>query len=342
MTTKASFGREKPYDGEKRVFLRNATLHTIKKGYPGNPYKDGMFTGRYAAGAGKSILRILKWKLSKNPKAEEKRNDPFALKVVNHNHLPETAGDYLMWLGHASFLIHLGGKFIITDPCLTAPPLIPRLAPLPLSVEGINMDYMLISHGHYDHLDSDSLQMLHGDHLQALVPLRMAPIVNDKNQAVGVQEAGWFQQYRIDHGLEIYLLPAHHWHKRTMMDTNRVLWGSFLIRYKGKSIYFAGDTALSSHFSEIAELFGRIDYALLPIGAYDPSYIMKTSHMNPEEAVTAFHDLNARVLIPMHYGTFDLTDEPLGEPLRRLARLSNQKKVNGEVRVLDVGTVMPL
>ncbi|MCP4345805.1 MAG: hypothetical protein GY795_09795 [Desulfobacterales bacterium] len=325
------------------IFLKNDKLQTIKKDYKGNFFKNGKFAGQYTTDVNNiTPFRILKWKLSASPKAEAKKKDSFSLKIIKHNSLPTCNDDYIMWLGHASFLIHLNGKYIITDPCLTSPPFVPRQSAIPLKIKKLKADYLLISHGHYDHLDSDTLQMLNGNKIKALVPLQMGSVVKSMNDNIAVQEAGWYQQYDVGGDIEFFLLPAQHWHKRTATDLNKVLWGSYVIRHKNKTIYFAGDTAFASHFSEIGKLFGEIDYAILPIGAYDPPYIMKNNHINPKEAVRAFHDLKAKVFIPMHYGTFDLTDEPPGEPVRWLDTMVNNGEVKGDVKKQDVGTVFKI
>jgi L-ascorbate metabolism protein UlaG (beta-lactamase superfamily) len=178
-----------------------------------------------------------------------------------------------------------------------------------------------------------------GPALTALVPLRLGPLVASGRPGIRVQEAGWYQVFDTP-GLEITLLPAMHWNRRGLRDFNKALWGSFLIRWKGKSIYFAGDTGYQTHFKEVPELVGPVDIALLPIGAYDPPFIMRPSHLDPEEALQAFVDLKARRLVPMHYGTFDLSDEPLGEPLQRLRAAAAGWGLEASLRPLAVGEVL--
>jgi L-ascorbate metabolism protein UlaG (beta-lactamase superfamily) len=211
-----------------------------------------------------------------------------------------------------------------------------RKTPLPVDIANIASDYILISHGHYDHLDQRTLAQLQGTSLTALVPLKIGPIVHAANPAIQIQEAGWYQQFKTD-DITITLLPAKHWNRRTLFDFNQTLWGSFLIQTKTHTIYFAGDTGYTGHFKEIAALVGPIDYAILPIGAYEPSFIMQPSHLNPEEALQAFEDLGAKHLIPMHYGTFDLSDEPLGEPIQRLNQLLHERHLEPKVIIPDVG-----
>jgi len=324
--------------GEK--FLRNNELGTIKPGYQGNPYINGSFCGQYASEAGNSLLKVLKWKLSSNPKAVEKENDTFRLKVIKHDVVPKDEDDSIMWLGHAYFFIRLNGKNILIDPCFTSPPFTRRLSKLPFDVKDFDVDYLLVSHGHFDHLDSDSIKQLSYQNTTALLPLMMSPLINTMNNKIVTQEAGWYQQLDTGGKIEIYLLPAYHWHKRTLSDLNSILWGSYIIKYKDKTIYFAGDSAYSYHFKEIGELFKKIDYAILPIGGYDPPFMMKDNHLNPEEAVEACYDLNAKTLIPMHFGTFDISDEPIGDPIRWLNRLIKARTFNGDVQILDVGEIL--
>jgi len=320
--------------------MQNPDLPSLHPGFSGNTFRQGRFVERYMSSVGRSFWPVLKWKLSRNPKARSKREDAFSLTVRPLAEVPE--GDCLVWLGHASFLLRAAGKTLLFDPCLKGPRFLRRLAAVPLDVGKVAVDYVLVSHGHYDHLDLPTLRSLRGPALMALVPLRLGEVARDGNPAMAAQEAGWYQRFDTGPELEVILLPAQHWHRRGLNDHNAALWGSFLVRWKGISVYFAGDTGYGGHFREIREHFGPVDFALLPIGAYDPPFLMQPSHMNPEEALKAFQDLEGRTLIPMHYGTFDLSDEPRGEPLRRLMAAGAKEADGGGIRVLDVGEVLSL
>jgi L-ascorbate metabolism protein UlaG (beta-lactamase superfamily) len=298
--------------------MNNEKLRTLRPDFPGHRLRAGRYVTAYSSQAGQSLRPLLRWKLTRNPKAAAKRADRFQLELRPVTQLPDPARDYLIWLGHATFLIHVQGRTLLTDPCLTAPPLMRRLCPPPLDLRDLAVDYLLISHGHYDHLDLATLAMLPGPGSTALVPLGLGAQVRAGNPRLAVQEADWYQVYDTGPELRITLLPAQHWHRRGLTDLNRALWGSFHLRWGGRSLYFAGDTGYQDHFREIAALVGPVDAALLPIGAYDPGYMMQQSHMNPEEALRAAGDLRAARMVPMHFGTFDLSDEPLGEPLARL------------------------
>lgn len=319
-------------------YVRNESLLTVRENYAGNPMRDGIFLNSDLNPNLKSFSVIFKWFMSENPQREEKKKDPFRVKTQHVTDFRSISENGLMWLGHSTFLIRLDGKWLITDPCLTAAPLQKRYSDLPMPISQLeSVDYVLLSHNHYDHLDSDTLSTWRSRNMKTLVPLRLGSTVRSMNKFIIIQEAGWFQKYDLEEDFEIILLPAIHWSKRGLWDNNRSLWGSFLIRTPQTTIYFSGDTAYGAHFGEIAELFGKIDIALMPIGAYKPQHIMKSAHTSPHEAVQAFHDLKAKTFIPMHYGTFDLADEPMGEPIKLLQNIKNDGLLNGELRIPDAG-----
>ena len=312
--------------------MNNPDLQTIREGFSGNTFRHGRFVERYMSSIGNSFWPVLRWKLSPKPGARAKREDPYRLPMRPLEQLPPLDRDWLVWLGHASFLLRAAGRTLLLDPCLRGPRLLRRLCPVPLDLSGVDVDYVLISHGHYDHLDLATLKGLRGPALQALAPLRLGALI----PGMPVQEAGWYQRFDTGPGLEVTLLPAQHWHRRGLHDFNKALWGSFRVQWGGRSLFFAGDTGYNGHFREIREQMGPVDFALLPIGAYDPPFIMQPSHLNPEEALRAFQDLQGGTMIPMHFGTFDLSDEPIGEPLRRLMAAG----AGQAIRVLDVGEVL--
>ena len=321
--------------------MQNPDLPSIHPGFPGHTLRHGRFVERYMSSIGRSFWPVLKWNFSRNPKRAAKRRDPFRLTVRPLAELPALDRDWLVWLGHASFLLRAGGRTLLLDPCLRGPRFLRRLAAVPLDPAQLEVDFVLISHGHFDHLDLATLRGLRGP-ASALVPLRLGALAQSANPALAVQEAGWYQRFDTGDGPQVTLLPAQHWHRRGLNDFNAALWGSFLVQWPGRSLYFAGDTGYNGHFREIRAQVGPVDYALLPIGAYDPDYIMQQSHLNPEEALRAFQDLQGGTMIPMHYGTFDLSDEPRGEPLARLLAAGAATGLGTAITVLDVGEVLYL
>ncbi|MFN0057395.1 MAG: MBL fold metallo-hydrolase [Planctomycetota bacterium] len=228
---------------------------------------------------------------------------------------------HLTWVGHATFVMRLGGVLVATDPVwrgsiayvkrLVAPGV--RLESLP------GLDVVTVTHNHYDHLDVPTLKRLR----ERFDPLFVVPRQNGRLlRAAGIEriaELCWWQSIQVG-DLEIVLVPAQHWSsRRWILDMNRSLWGGYVFRSREGTAYHAGDTAFEPLlFGSIADSFPALDWAMLPIGAYNPEWFLKTQHMNPEDAGRAFKILGARRLVPMHYGTYHLTDEPVGEPIERL------------------------
>ena len=232
-------------------------------------------------------------------------------------------GDRLTWLGHASFLLHLEGRTILTDPYLSdhASPL-PPLGPKRFARPGLpprrlpRIDLLLLSHNHYDHLDLPTIEALAGkDRVEVVVPLGLAGYFRERGY-LRVYELDWYGERRLP-GLAITALPAIHFSKRTPFDRNRTLWTGYAIQGRGKRVYFAGDTAYGPVFQEVGRRVAPFELALLPIGAYEPRLLMQGSHATPEEALRIGRELGARRVVGMHWGTIRLTDEPPFEPPER-------------------------
>jgi L-ascorbate metabolism protein UlaG (beta-lactamase superfamily) len=258
----------------------------------------------------------------------------------------------LTWIGHATFLLQLGGVNILTDPHLTerASPLSfagPRrhVAPALDFARLPHIDAVVISHSHYDHLDRGTVTRLSR---QAdgppmfFVPLRLKAWFA-KQGIDNVTELDWWES-RTHMGLKFNLAPVQHWSARSLWDRNRTLWGSWVIEHPEMRFLFGGDFGYSRDLADIGKRFGRIDLAALPIGAYEPRWFMHIMHVNPEEAVRAHRDLNARYSVGMHWGTFKLTDELLDEPPQKLAEALAREGIaperfflmqHGETRKLD-------
>ena len=324
--------------------LRNEALATVRPDYSGNK----LFGSEFANGAElfePSFSTLLKWQLTANPQKEEKKRDAWAPAVVDCTAALEAKDDVLIWLGHSCFWLRIEGVTLLFDPVLYSSLGLRRRHALPCLPEDLTgIDLLLLSHGHRDHLDQESLRFLAKENpgLRVLSSLRMGPLLRGMVPGLAVQEAGWWQRYDLGPAspLEIYYLPASHWHRRGLADLNRVLWGSFLIKAADKLIYFAGDTAYGDHFEQIERHFGPLDVVLMPIGAYKPAFMMAQSHVNPHEAAKAANVLRAGHLVPMHYGTFDLSDEPASEPLRQLTEVAAGGMLRGELHAPAVGEVL--
>jgi L-ascorbate metabolism protein UlaG (beta-lactamase superfamily) len=326
-------------------FRFNDNLPFVKENARGVWYEDGQFIHAKFASNTANFSEILRWQLTPNPQKKEKKADDFRVKCIYDPSFLSSTDDMVVWLGHASFFIRIGGITLLTDPCLTDLPLIKRLVVPPCPIPALNnINYLLLSHGHRDHFDEKVIRQLISQNpsMSFLLPLEISQLLGKQRNSVLFQEAAWWQQFAVKDDLEITFLPAKHWNRRYLNDLNRQLWGSFWIKYRGTTIYFGGDSAYDTHFSEIREVMGEPDICLLPIGAYRPSYIMKPAHMNPAEAAQAFQDLGGKIMVPMHYGTYDLSDEPLGEPLQLLLEIDKMNRLSGELKALAVGEVLPL
>jgi len=328
------------------TYSSNAKLKTILKGYKGNAVIKGKFIDPNKRFSG-SFMKVLQWKAMKNEKAEAKKKDTWRLKVQKGNDFLKQKGSCIVWLGHASFFMQLNGKRFLIDPVFgRISGIVPRFSDLPCAPEDFtNIDYVLLSHAHRDHCDKSSLKKIFALNPNAtlLTSLNTGKLVADWVSGLKFQEAGWYQQYDLPvPNLKITFLPTQHWSNRFMTDINKTLYGSFMIEADGLNVFFNGDSGYCDYPKQIAELFPNIDIAMIGVGAYHPPLMMKDVHTNPEEAVQIFHDLKAKTFIPMHYGTFDLADEPLGEPYRTLKELEAKKKIKGDLKLLDVGEMFKI
>jgi len=317
----------------------NKELTFTKKGWKGNLMLDNQFVNQDKKKP-QNFTTFIKWRLSTNPFKKEKKNEIYSLKIREDNSFINSSKDGIQWLGHSSFIIRLNGVTITTDPVYFPMTGVKRLSKMPLSPDKITpIDYLLITHGHRDHFDRKSFKIIakKNPNMIALIPLKFTPLIGKK---VKSQEAGWYQRYKTNSQITIDFVPAFHWHKRGITDFNNILWGSFIIRSKNKTIFFCGDSSYGPHFKEIGKLYGPIDICIMPIGAYRPSYMMKDSHMTPEESYKAFKDLKGKIMIPMHYGTYDLADELRGEPEKRIRVLG--KKNPGTVKIISPGETFTL
>jgi N-acyl-phosphatidylethanolamine-hydrolysing phospholipase D len=239
----------------------------------------------------------------------------------------------LTWIGHAAFLLQLGGLNVLVDPQFSgrASPVQlmgpRRIVPLPLPVEDLpRIDVVLTSHNHYDHLDVGTVKRLaalpSGSPL-FLVPLGLASWFRGHG-IERVEEYDWWQSREVE-GVRFTLVPVQHWSKRTLWDTNRTLWGGWVMEGGGRRVIHTGDLGYSRDARDIGERLGPFDLALIPIGAYAPRWFMKTMHVDVAEALQVRADLGAARAIGMHWGTFEgLTDEPMDEPPALLERLRTQ------------------
>ena len=231
--------------------------------------------------------------------------------------------DYIAWIGHATFLIKLGNTTIITDPVFSknAGPLIfgpDRFTEPALNLDEIpKTDLFLLTHNHYDHLDKSTIRKFPFKDAKVLLPLKLGKYF--KPRFKDINEMDWYDEIKVNNDLKITFLPAVHWSKRSLTDTNKTLWGNFLIEYKGKKILFACDTGYGNIYKDLGEKYGPIDITMINIGAYNfkPMFDKSIYHTTPEEALNVAQDLKSKKVIGMHWGTFVLSLEPIMEPRKR-------------------------
>lgn len=327
--------------GEHISFRRNEGLITVKPYWKGNPVVKGRFINRQHHSS-HGVGNILKWRFSPNPQREEKRREKWHPDIHYLHSLEDVQGDALVWLGHNSFFMQFGGKRLMFDPVFGSIPFVRRRSKLPVNPDIFtNIDYLLLSHDHFDHLDKRSIARLYQNNprLKAFCGLGMGELLRGWFPDMPVIEAGWYQQIG-DGELRITFLPAQHWSKRSVSDGGQRLWGAFMLQAHGLSVYYSGDTGYSRHFTEIPELFGSPDYALLGIGAYKPRWFMQPNHISPYDSLKASSEMKAGLTIPMHYGTFDLSDEPLSDPPKVFA--AEARKRNIPVAIPALGEIVRL
>ncbi|MBL4863353.1 MAG: MBL fold metallo-hydrolase [Rhodobiaceae bacterium] len=230
--------------------------------------------------------------------------------------------DFLTWLGHASFLIRIAGKMILTDPYLTSYAGPAGLGPKRFVKSGIAIrdlppiDILAVSHNHYDHLDERALALLQGkDRMTVVVPLKLGDFFR-KRGFTHVVDMDWYDELIVN-DLKVTALPVVHWSRRVGFDYNTSLWAGFAFKGPDHHLMFGGDSGYGPVFKDTGERYGPFNTALLGIGAYAPREMMRASHATPEEAVEMGRDLRAHTLVGMHWGTVVLTQEPPFEPPKR-------------------------
>ena len=276
---------------------------------------------------------LLKWILSRDNRTwpENLSNKPFAKPTA---HFSDDLADWKMWfVGHATVLLQIGCYNLLTDPVWAercspfkyAGP--KRVRPAGIALEDLPpIDAILLSHNHYDHLDTASLLWLQQHH-QPLVITGLGNGAYLRDYGLEVIELDWWQSYSLAEDIDIHYLPAKHFSGRGMRDRNVALWGSLSVVTEFGHAYFAGDTGYAPHFSEIYQRLGAPRVALLPIGAYLPRELMRQVHMNPADAVQAHLDLKAQLSLGIHFNTFQLTDETIDAPLTDLKKSLWQQQV---------------
>lgn len=302
-----------------------------------------------AAATTATLKDIVRWQKERRSKRKDLsfrigQADNKQQAVLNSNHRDLT----ITWIGHSTFILQMAGLTIVTDPVWARQMGLSRRLEEPgLSIDEIPpVDVILLSHSHYDHLHVGSLRKLKGSPT-ILVPEGLGRNVQKLMKSKKVYELPWWGHMSIG-SVTFNFVPAQHWTKRTLSDTNTSHWGGWVIQqestageHASHSIYFAGDSGYFQGFRDIGERFPSITYALMPIGAYEPEWFMGMQHVTPEEAIQAFIDVGAETFIPMHYGAFRLADDTTEEALNRLLAEWERRGLNSsQLRLLKHGETL--
>ena len=297
----------------------------------------GRFFNPWGAFPAAGFGALLRWKLEKN---EYDKKRPLDIPgVANDGAYLKDGGQppSATWVGHSTFAIQDMGDVVLTDPHWGARALLPpRLSPPGIPLAAVPEEaFAVLSHNHYDHLDTWTVRRLPAA-MPWFVPLGLAKWFQDRGRK-RVVELDWWQSVR--HGRwTLTCLPAQHWSNRLGVARNASLWCSWLLDSGERRYYFAGDSGYYHGFAEIGRRFAPLDVAFVPIGAYEPRWFMRDQHVDPAEGYQAFLDLGARTMIPMHWGCFDLTNEPADLAPKVLARVLEERGADRErVRILAVG-----
>jgi L-ascorbate metabolism protein UlaG (beta-lactamase superfamily) len=338
----------------KRVFRPIGSLltglYTARRSMVGGPghrgpasdHFDGTVFRNPTGGAGKSFGDFWRWQRTRRSKTWPTWVDNAATPALPAAIEPDALA--LTFVNHITFLVQFAGLNVLTDPVYAE-----RVSPFQsagpkrvrapgLAFEALpKIDLVLLSHNHYDHLDLATLRRLAATHAPRVVTgLGNAAFLSEHGVA-DVVELDWWQE-AVACDAQVTFTPAHHWSGRGVRGRNRTLWGGFVLRRGPTQLYFAGDTGYGGHFAEIRRRHGSVDLALLPIGAYEPRWFMQEQHMDPDDAVRAHLDLEARVSIATHFGCFQLTDEGIDDPLLELAAARMRHGVaDARFQALEVG-----
>ena len=299
------------------IAMENKPFHHLPDGTfrnpEGSPQRDPSFNWSF------KIFNKEKRKLNIDIPADHVINKKEVLENLKKN----KNNDYVAWIGHATFLIKLGNTTIITDPVFekNMGPLIfgpKRYVDPAINLSEIpEVNLFLLTHNHYDHLSTRTIQRFPYKKSKVLAPLKLGKYFT-RNGFSDVNEMDWYDEIKVN-DLKITFLPAVHWSKRSLWDTNKTLWGSFLIEYKNKKIFFACDTGYGNIYKELGKKYGPIDLTFINIGAYNfypmsPRKDKSIYHTNPEEALNIGQDLKSKKVLGMHWGTVVLSLEPIMEP----------------------------
>jgi L-ascorbate metabolism protein UlaG (beta-lactamase superfamily) len=290
---------------------------------------DGkVFSNPWGNNNQKNLFDVFKWKISSHRSdwPDEEIINTASPRLVESN---KAASIHITFIGHSTFYSQNEKYSILTDPQFSdrASPL-SFIGPKRVRKPGVaidklpKIDFVIISHNHYDHLDLPSLKKLQElYHPKFIVPLGNAPLLSDAGLE-NIHELDWWESFE-----GFTLVPVQHWSQRGLFDRNKSLWGGYVFSISEKKIFFAGDTGYGPHFKMIRDRLGATDLSLLPIGAYEPQWFMKDQHLNPKEALQAHLDLESKTSIAIHFETFQMADESFLDPRNSLKEEIQKKSL---------------
>ena len=295
--------------------------------------------------AGKSFRDFLKWTFT------NKKPELVAIDSSDEwKELDSGSTDYMVWIGHATYLINKDNLTILTDPVFSkrASPVRfagpKRLIPPAIPIDKLpKIDVITVSHNHYDHLDLRSLKKIYKANPNAIFLVPKGDKRRLERRGIeNVIEFLWWEEIEIK-GSKFTFTPVQHWSARGIADRNKSLWGGWFMNLKTETIYHAGDTGYYKDFIETKKRLGSPSISLIPVGAYAPRWFMKTNHVNPPEAIQIAIDLESERNFGMHWGTFQLTDEEILEPPKLLKEsLRDQGLPDNFFNILRPGQIVEI
>lgn len=316
--------------------------------YGGFRNPDPEFSKRKA----KDFLRWAVWERITGDKPDKPEEYNFQIAENDGSFVRGNASkNTVTWIGHSTLLIQLSGVNILTDPVWSK-----RCSPVQfagperhvkpgIAFEDLpEIDLVLISHDHYDHLDENTIKKL-GTAPYYLVPLGVGAILEDWG-INHYDELDWWDSI-VFNKMKIICTPAQHFSGRSLFGKNKTLWASWTVKSDSFSFYYGGDSGYFNGYKVIGQKYGPFDFVALPIGAYLPRWFMAPVHLGPDDAIDAYQDLKGNIFIPIHWGTFDLADEALDNPPKVLRHEIERRELNqdnfwimkhGETRIFETDT----
>jgi L-ascorbate metabolism protein UlaG (beta-lactamase superfamily) len=317
---------------------------------PLSAHFDGSrFVGPYAV-EGQGTLAFWRWRLTREPakwpaQVDNRFSDKPPARVEK--------GVRVSFAGHASYLMQTAGLNILIDPVWSerASP-VSFAGPTRVRAPGIafddlpKIDVVLITHGHYDHLDVATLaRLMQRDRPRFVAPLGHDATIQQGAGAADVTTLDWHARATLSDNVAVTLVPTQHWSARGLFDRNKALWGGYVIETPAARVYHVTDTGYGDGalFRQTRDRYGPFDLAVIPIGAYEPRWFMREQHINPEEAVRVLQDCGAPLAMAYHFGTFQLTDEAIDAPVEALRAACAANGIAEEkFRVLEPGEILEL